>query len=301
MVITIINLSLPSDNPNRVIEIVGYMPTDGFTETLSEPNFEPVDIDGRSSPIAYYTGGGSRKVSFTIALHRDMVAPETSAVRSISQPAGIGTSSDPSLLTSVYRGLFLGNSVQNDTTLAWLNQGEAQLEERFKQDLGNSYRQELLEEFPYLDHIDRENAVNAAAGGESSLYKKYWSYHNSRGEKQATVKFQQFLDRIKALNYPVYTSYGIVPPKVYLLAGGQKGFGGIKLKGYCTARINYDGLVKFDTLISTSVTFDFTEVLDRAWSATEIIQGMPRYGLYMDPYAGGAGNLNEFLNEGNPR
>ena len=75
-------------------------------------------------------------------------------------------------------------------------------------------------------------------------YNDVVSRQNIRAEADATARFHLFLNKLRALNYPVYNTNGIISPKVYLKIGGDNGFGGLRLKGYCTTSINYDGLTQ---------------------------------------------------------
>lgn len=76
VVISIVNMALPAGNPNRVIEFGEVLPNN-ITETPSHPRSVPYDIEGRSSPPQSYTGGGSRSVSFSLSLHRDLFLQST--------------------------------------------------------------------------------------------------------------------------------------------------------------------------------------------------------------------------------
>lgn len=327
MVTSIINLSLPEGDANRKIHIYGYQ-ADSYSETLSSPNFESMDIAGRSSPIAYYNGGGARSVAFTMLFHRDMVSPWSAAIRTMDQPAGIevdmGTDSE------------FVNTFLNDEANMSLPSNEVQ-------NLVNKYAEQWSSAYGgSRSTIDRNGQTwKRNYGSSNSLFDKngnlnsngnaWWKLANSQAEANATARFHLFLNKIKALNYPVYTSAGVIPPKAYLKIGGDsnteyltnyngylfedssansddKNFeyttfngnnvntklitttdgtkiGGIRLKGYCSANINYDGIVKYNSLISCSVDFTFTEVIDEAWSATEVINGMQRYVQWMDEAA----------------
>lgn len=301
MVTTIVNLSLPVDDPNRVINIQGYQ-AESYSETPSQPNFDPISIGGRSSPIAYYNGGSARTISFSMLFHRDMVAPFTSAGTYGGMPAGIEADD------SQYAGLYLGTEYQGKTT--------DELKEKFINDYLDYYRNArydynngIFTRFPEARDFDLKenqraykyfkewkvvtydpNNPNRILNEQivSEISKKYddeLEYQNAKAEADATARFHIFLNKLKALNYPVYNSNGIIPPKVYLKIGGDSnnGLGGLRLKGYCTTNINYDGIVKYNSLISASVDFTFTEVVDIAWSSTEVINGMQRYVQWMDP------------------
>lgn len=252
MVTSIVNLSLPVGDPNRVINIQGYQ-AESYSESPSQPNFDSIDIDGRSSPITYYNGGSARTISFSMMFHRDMVAPWTSAGVYGGMPAGIEADD------SQYAGLYLTANPNGKEGLT-----TEELQKKFVQD--------------YLRYY------NTLLNTKSNYYSEIVSEHNVEAEANATARFHLFLNKIKALNYPVYNTNGIIPPKVYLKIGGDSnnGLGGLRLKGYCTTNINYDGIVKYNSLISATVDFTFTEVVDIAWSAPEVINGMQRYIQYMD-------------------
>jgi hypothetical protein len=64
--VTIVNTSF---NPPRAINFYGLAPDD-LTESHSA-NFEPVEIMGRSSPLASYSGGGGRTVDISLDVHED--------------------------------------------------------------------------------------------------------------------------------------------------------------------------------------------------------------------------------------
>jgi len=64
--VTIVNTTF---NPPRAINFYGLAPDD-ITESHSA-NFEPIDIMGRSSPIAVYSGGGGRTVDISLDIHED--------------------------------------------------------------------------------------------------------------------------------------------------------------------------------------------------------------------------------------
>lgn len=304
MVTTIVNLALPIGDPNRVINIQGYQ-AENYSETPSQPNFDPIEIGGRSSPIAYYNGGSARTVSFSMMFHRDMVAPQTSAVSYGGMPAGIEADD------SQYAGLYLGENSQG--------LDNRQLRDKFVRDYikwhneflggaminGERYNMLALQKNQKLIYLGNQVAIAtyddegrllnteiiSSVNGErikrkvTKRYSQAWEESNLNAEADATARFHLFMNKIRALNYPVYHSNGIIPPKIYLKIGGDSnsGLGGIRLKGYCTTNINYDGIVKDNSLISTTVDFTFTEVVDIAWSATEIINGMQRYTQWMDP------------------
>ena len=297
MVTSIVNLSLPVDDPNRVINIQGYQ-AESYSESPSQPNFDSIDINGRSSPIAYYNGGSARTISFSMLFHRDMVAPLTSAGTYGGMPAGIEAED------SQYAGLYLGSDQQGGMSIE-------EMKKKFVSDYLNYLGSEgsvvakgidsgEVYKIGYLGKNQR--AFKTAGGYEVWTYedngsvskKEYYSYrntdeasvyHNLKAEADATARFHIFLNKLKALNYPVYSSNGIIPPKVYLKIGGDSnnGLGGLRLKGYCTTNVNYDGLVKYNSLISATVDFNFIEVVDIAWSAPEVINGMQRYVQWMDP------------------
>lgn len=307
MVTSIVNLSLPEGDPNRKIHIHGYQ-AESYSETMSAPNFEMIDISGRSSPIAYYTGGGSRTVTFSMLFHRDMVEPWLAAIRYAQHPAGIEAEKD-----SQFTNLFLTDEDTMSLSYEDINQ------------LVAKYVAQWSDYMVSTDRISEDGKWNLGGGGisyeESAISstrrgitqlnqtgRDWWHASNIQAEINATARFHLFLNKIKALNYPVYTSSGIVTPKVYLKIGGDTEdsyikmahatsngkvpspilttsgdmIGGIRLKGYCNANVNYDGIVKYNSLISCSVDFTFTEVVDQAWSATEIIGGMKRYVQWMD-------------------
>lgn len=252
MITSIVNLSLPVGDPNRVINIQGYQ-AESYSESPSQPNFDSIDIDGRSSPIAYYNGGSARTISFSMMFHRDMVAPWTSAGIYGGMPAGIEANG------SQFAGLYLTANPNGKEGLT-----SDELKKKYIED--------------YIRYYNMRPDI-ADDVGTAIL-----SNQNMRGEADATARFHLFLNKIKALNYPVYNTNGIIPPKVYLKIGGDSnnGLGGLRLKGYCTTNINYDGIVKYNSLISATVDFTFTEVVDIAWSAPEVINGMQRYIQYMD-------------------
>lgn len=312
MTTTIVNLSLPVDNPNRVINIQGYQ-AESYSETPSQPNFDSIDIGGRSSPIAYYSGGSARTISFSMLFHRDMVAPWTSAGTYGGMPAGIESDE------SQYAGLYLGENTQGMTI--------EEMQKKFVQDYINNvsssahqylYFDETTGSFNVFDKygeqqkikVKRKLGINTAnqkvflingkeviatynnQGNIVDIQSDYYittstvQTQNLKAEANATARFHTFLDKLKALNYPIYTSNGIIPPKVYLKIGGDNssGLGGLRLKGYCTTSINYDGQpISHNSLLNATVDFSFTEVVDVAWSASEIITGMERYTKYMDP------------------
>lgn len=296
MVTTIVNLALPVDDPSRIIEIQGYQ-AENYAETPSQPNFDSIDIGGRSSPITYYNGGQARTISFSMLFHRDMVAPWTSAVSYGGQPGGIEASG------SQYAGLYLGtDSSQGLTT--------SELKEKYIQDYLRYYNEYLggakingkrynlfqptknqrvahIGGIDVITEYDDNGKLIGTSRANPTVTKRYsseWAKSNAEGEADATARFHLFMNKIKALNYPVYTPSGIIPPKIYLKIGGDEGstMGGLRLKGYCTTNINYDGIVKHNSLISASVDFTFTEVVDIAWSAPEVIDNMQRYITWMD-------------------
>ena len=252
---TIINLAVPVGDANRIIHIDGYQ-AESYSETPSRPIFQSEEIGGRSSPIVYYQGGEARTVSFSMVFHRDIVAPWSSTVYG-GQPAGI----DNFAMQGTYGGLYLGQDSQGKTS--------EELLERFKNDVHNWF-------------VEHHEDLNLPVDYDID-YNKAWTEHNIEAEAEATGRFHVFLNKLKALNYPVYSPNGIIPPRVYLKIGGDSnGFGGIKLKGYADVSVNYDGLTKYNSLISATVDFSFTEVVDIAWSASEVANGMQRYVEYME-------------------
>lgn len=295
MVTSIVNLSLPVDDPNRVISIQGYQ-AESYSETPSQPNFDSIDINGRSSPITYYNSGSARTISFSMLFHRDMVAPWTSANVYGGMPAGIEAEN------SQYAGLYLTSDINGKEGMT-----ADELKEKFVNDYLSYYDADYSNGiFTRKSHAkagdnqkvfyfggDKDYIVTYGNDGKISnvqteIYRESYSAaasrSNAKAEADATARFHLFLNKLKALNYPIYNSNGIIPPKVYLKIGGDSnsGLGGLRLKGYCTTNVNYDGIVKYNSLISATVDFTFTEVVDIAWSATEVINGMQRYVQYMD-------------------
>ena len=53
------------------LTIKNVMP-ENFSVGPSTPEYSPVNIIGRSSPVKSYSGGGERTVGFTLSLHRDL-------------------------------------------------------------------------------------------------------------------------------------------------------------------------------------------------------------------------------------
>lgn len=317
MLTTIVNLALPVGDPNRVINIQGYQ-AESYSETPSQPNFDSIDIGGRSSPIAYYGGGSARTVSFSMMFHRDMVAPQSSAVYG-GMPAGIEADG------SRYAGLYLGENSQGRSTeelkeqfindyLKYFNSYIT--EDKYNQTIAEIARMNIrgnLQGPGTVIGMSTDMTINGtqvritdmgsyklvkipdANGNMETItipnnayimnYDDAFKEQNAKAEADATARFHLFLNKLKALNYPAYHTNGIIPPKVYLKIGGDSnnGLGGIRLKGYCTTSVNYDGIVKYNSLISATVDFTFTEVIDTAWSASEVINGMQRYIKYLDP------------------
>lgn len=308
MVTTIVNLSLPVGDPNRIINIQGYQ-AESYSETPSQPNFDPIEIGGRSSPIAYYNGGSARTVSFSMLFHRDMIAPNTSAVYYSGMPGGIegdgsqyaglylGPNSEPAT-TQELRAKFIRDYLYyHDTYLtgAKINDQPVNLYKKYVE--GTSLDTKTGKTYKVIDFAgngkrvavyDKDGVFLGFEEFKTMTYKGYktaWNEQNLKGEADATARFHIFINKLKALNYPIYNTNGVIPPKVYLKIGGDEnsGLGGIRLKGYCTTNINYDGIVKHNSLISAMVDFSFTEVVDIAWSGTEVINGMERYVQWMDP------------------
>ena len=292
MVTSIVNLSLPVDDPNRVINIQGYK-AESYSESPSQPNFDSIDINGRSSPIAYYNGGSARTISFSMLFHRDMVAPQTSAIAYGGMPAGIEADN------SQYAGLYLDGKEGMTTDelkekfirdyLAYYNKYDAVYSNNQFSRLDLKKNQKAFEingKLMYANYDDSNRFLGFTTPSYiQQSYEQTIKEHNTQAEADATARFHIFLNKLRALNYPVYSSNGIIPPKVYLKIGGDSnnGLGGLRLKGYCTTNINYDGIIKYNSLISATVDFTFTEVVDIAWSATEVINGMQRYVKWMDP------------------
>lgn len=325
MVTSIVNLALPEGDPNRKIHIHGYQ-AESYSETMSAPNFEMIDISGRSSPIAYYTGGGSRTVTFSMLFHRDMVEPWSAAIRYAGHPAGIevGNRIDGINTTTGLNltDAFLNPDANNSLSHEDLNRLVAQYIENWNKyyadvkhyNFYNIYDKDGNKRDMMVNSITYDEGFVGSGSELTEAGNMWWRLANEQAEADATARFHLFLNKIKALNYPVYTSSGVVPPKVYLKIGGDTEriymhdadgnlffnrtdtvdgeklttttdgsiIGGIRLKGYCNANINYDGIVKHNSLISCSVDFTFTEVVDQAWSAPEIIGGMKRYVQWMD-------------------
>lgn len=314
MVTSIINLALPEDDVNRKIHIYGYQ-AESYTETPSTPNFDSIDIAGRSSPIAYYNGGSARSISFSMMFHRDLVSPWSSAIRYANQPAGLEI--DPET-DSKYTSMFLTDAVDDihgasheTTDELILRYARAWSELNAARDVTDgkyvSRKRDAEASFWQISSNKIELPTGMYSWGLNDRGWEWWLKANEQAEANATARFHLFLNKLKALNYPVYTSAGIVPPKVYLKIGGDSNveyienadggsmkdprpiittdggiIGGLRLKGYCTTDFEYDGIVKYNSLISCTVNFNFTEVVDQAWSAPEIIDGMQRYVQWME-------------------
>ena len=258
LITSIVNLALPENDPNRIIEIIGYQ-AESYSESLSEPSFEPLNSFGRSSPYQIYTGGGSRSISFSMKFHRDMISPYTSTVYH-GHPGGLDGGNDQ------YLGLYLGKEDDID----WDNYAT------YKQLILKKYLNDMREgqyrgPQPYADIYD------GVFSNSQEILQRWWNESNDNAEKEATLRFNLFLAKLRALNYPVYASNGIIQPSVYVKIGNT-----LRLKGNCKVNITYDGLVKFNSFISCTADFTFTEVVDQAWSATEVIGGMQRYVKWMD-------------------
>lgn len=97
-------------------------------------------------------------------------------------------------------------------------------------------------------------------------------------EKALSDNFAALINQLKALNYPRYSSAGLIPPTVYCKIGND-----LRIRGYCSVTFDYKRPIdKYGRFMAVDVTFDFTEVLDVSWSADEIINGMKRYVTYYD-------------------
>ena len=83
------NLARPSNPPIQIdIKNLARMKSDGIEDSLtlvgvnpgaitdggSQPKFTSIEVMGRSSPYAYYGGGGARTVSVDIRIHRELFA-----------------------------------------------------------------------------------------------------------------------------------------------------------------------------------------------------------------------------------
>lgn len=255
MVTSIVNLALPTDDPRRLIEIDGYQ-AESYSESPSVANFEQFDIQGRSSPIAVYSNSTARTVSFSMIFHKDMIVPYTNTVYSgmmgaIDRPAK-------------YKGQYLIGESMFDS-MNRMNQAYDPSDE-----YTNQYHQfiddMITNRYEGYHHFGGISALNPE--GMSQV----WEEHNAEAEIDANARFQIFINKLRALNYPVYSSNGVVSPKVYLKIGNS-----LKLKGYCNVNFEFDGLVKHNSLISLVANFEFTEILDQSWSATEVMEGMQRY------------------------
>lgn len=275
MVTSIVNLSLPVDDPNRYIEIPGYV-ADSYSETLSTAQFESVTTMGRSSPVAMYLNGNARSISFSMQFHRDMIAPYSTAVN-YSQP---GIDGD-----TIYQGLYLGEGkeplTEQQLLKRYYNNLLLDIKNQIDYDSFSNLSDYLSSVSDYGGEIERILfSLNTGIPPEVYLNKQLkqgYDEHTLQAEIEASARFQTFINKIKALNYPVYSPAGVVAPQVYLKIGET-----LRLKGYCETSITWQNISKFNNLISANVTFNFTEVVDQAWSATEVITGMQRYIKWMD-------------------
>ena len=265
MVTSIVNLSLPVDDPNRYIEIPGYV-ADSYSETLSTAQFESITTMGRSSPVAMYLNGGARSISFSMQFHRDMIAPYSTAVN-YAQP---GIDGD-----TIYQGLYLGEGKEPLT--------EQQMLKRYYNNLLLDIKNQT--DYDYISNLSAYQKARIISSFDTGIapdvdlneLQQIYDEHTLQAEIEASARFQTFINKIKALNYPVYSPSGVVAPQVYLKIGET-----LRLKGYCETSITWQNISKFNNLISANVTFNFTEVVDQAWSATEVITGMQRYVKWMD-------------------
>lgn len=269
MVTYIVNLALPLDHPFRRITIRGYQ-AESYSEHPSQPKFDPASIQGRSSPLQFYDQGDARTISFSMLFHKDMILP------SINYTAGAGLYQYPTINTyndysgkqgtqlADYIGLYLDNS--QSLGIRELNPLEIN---------------KLAEDITWSAYEDFYGGRSVNDEKDSYTSANQWLAKVHSGEFDATYRFHQFINQLKALNYPEYTSTGIVPPKVFLRVGDgmteSTRLGSLQLKGFCTTEFKYTGEVKFNSLVAAEVQFTFTEVVDQSWSAQEVQGGMMRY------------------------
>lgn len=250
MITYIVNTALPLNDPHRKITIRGYQAS-SYSESPSHPDFTSVSIPGRSSPLAYFNSGSARTVSFSMLFHKDMIGSS-----GFGYPYPTINNSSNSSSNNSYIGIYASSQTSN---------------------LTNSELSSLAEKVSWTNYqgvggtLDRE--------GWSTKYRELLQVQS--GDIESASKFHQFINQLRALNYPEFTKNGIVPPKVFLRIGDgmspSNRLGSIQLKGYCTTSIEYTGETKFDSLVAATVSFEFTEVLDQSWSATEVVNGMMRY------------------------
>lgn len=252
MLTTILNLALPKTHPGRRIEINGYQ-AESYSEKMSEPKFDEQEIMGRS-PIAIYGASGSRTVGFSMMFHRDMFAPSSVSVYGYHGMPVINN------VDGAYRQLGASSNFDNEVNLmtdkieAMRREEQALLERNLQ--LRNGFGR-------------RDISNNGLSPSEQML--------QTKERLEIMNNFSTFINQLKALNYPVYATNGVIPPSVYLKIGNS-----IRLKGWCTASVEWDGLVNLNQLISCTVTFNFTEIIDKSWSATEVYEGMQRYITWAD-------------------
>lgn len=244
---TIINTALSLNDPARTISIRGYKALT-YSETPSQPNFEEVNIQGRSSPIQFYNNGSARTISFSMAFLRDMFQTALTGSEVYIQPtinADVRRKGNTSAV-----GIYT-----EDQGLK--NMSTSKLQQLAQSELASYYGADTVSE------------LGIYGAGSTDI---------RSAKASATEQFHQFLNKIRALNYPVYTNNGVISPKCILRIGGGSDsvqIGALNLEGFCKTSIEFDGLEGFNSFIAATVRFEFTEVVHYSWSASQILKGDP--------------------------
>lgn len=127
--------------------------------------------------------------------------------------------------------------------------------------------------FNGYDIPGRSSPPQAYSGGETRTISFTMKLHRdlmeANSEESASKKFNSLLNNLRALNYPYYSSSGVVPPKVFVKYGRV-----FKIKGYATVTIElerpYD---RWKRPMSAEVSFTISEVLVTSMDAKQVKNG----------------------------
>lgn len=131
---------------------------------------------------------------------------------------------------------------------------------------------------PY-DIAGRSSPPQSYSGGEARSISFTLSLHRDlfslSSEKATSDNFNGIINRLRAMNYPVYTAAGVVSPKVFVKIGDF-----LRIRGIPQVTFNFKRPVSHQRFMAVDVTFTVTEVLDISWSATEVMEGMERFVIW---------------------
>ena len=119
----------------------------------------------------------------------------------------------------------------------------------------------------------RSSPVHSYGSGDIRTLSFNLSLHRDmfegKSEKAISDEYQKTLDFFDALNYPVYTGSGVIPPQCYCRILKTT-----NIKGYASTHYTLKKPIdRYGRYIHADISIEITEILNVSWDATEIANG----------------------------